>query len=306
MILTVTLNAALDLTYRVDALVPHGSHRVSTVVERAGGKGLNVARVLTRLGIKAVATGLLGGRNGERVAELLDVPATFTPIAGETRRTVVVVDGDATGFWEPGPVVTPEEWLSFVDRYTALLNVSRVVVLSGSLPAGLPVDAYAVLVAAAKAAGVRVILDTSGPGLEAALSAGPDLVKPNAEELTEITARAHLDLSTVDGVVAAAQELRKRGVATVLASRGADGIIAVTPDGAFQAVPPHPVSGNPTGAGDACVAAVARSWAYRLSWPEALRDAVAASAAAVASPQAGELDLRTYLKLRHGVTVTSL
>ena len=304
MILTVTLNAALDLTYEVDALVPHQAHRVSTVVEKAGGKGLNVARVLTRFGEKAVATGLLGGRNGSRVAELLDVPNMFETIAGETRRTVVVVDGDATGFWEPGPVVSAEEWASFVDRYTALLKVARVAVLSGSLPAGLPVDAYAVLVTAARTAGVRVILDTSGPALDAALRAGPDLVKPNAEELAEVAPDG--DLSTVDGVLAAAAALRAHGVGTVLASRGPEGLIALTPDGAFRAAPPHPVSGNPTGAGDACVAAIARAWAHRTPWPGALRDAVAASAAAVAAPQAGDLDVRTFLSLRHGVAVTEI
>lgn len=303
-ILTVTLNPALDLTYAVGALEPGRAHRVSAVVERAGGKGLNVARVLHRLGEKTIATGLLGGRNGSRVAELLDVPARFTPIEGETRRTVVVMDGEATGFWEPGPSVTPDEWASFVDVYTGLVSVARVAVLSGSLPAGLPEDAYAVLVSIARAAGIKVVLDTSGPALEAALGVRPDLVKPNAEELAALVPGA--DLSTVDGVVAAASELRERGAAAVLASRGPEGLVAVTGDGAYAAVPAAPVAGNPTGAGDACVAAVARSWTYRQTWPNTLVEAVAASAAAVAAPQAGDLDVTEYRRQRHGVTVTEI
>src|SRR5690349_24424393 len=102
MILTVTLNPALDLTYRVDALVPHGTHRVSTVAERPGGKGLNVARVLQALGEPVLATGLVGGATGDRVEHLLadeGVRSSFVRIEGETRRTVAVVDrADATGF----------------------------------------------------------------------------------------------------------------------------------------------------------------------------------------------------------------
>jgi tagatose 6-phosphate kinase len=102
MIVTVTLNPALDVTYDVAALVPHGTHRVATVRERAGGKGLNVARVLHRLGEPVLATGLLGGPTGTRIAALLadeGVPSSFVDLAGETRRTVAVVDpADATGF----------------------------------------------------------------------------------------------------------------------------------------------------------------------------------------------------------------
>lgn len=303
MILTVTLNVALDLTYTVDALVPHESHRVSTVVERAGGKGLNVARVLRHLGAPVLATGLLGGRTGERVAELLDVPHDFAPIAGESRRTVVVMDGDATGLWEPGPVVTDAEWASFVDHFRSLLPGKTAVALSGSLPRGLPVDAYAALVTEARKAGVPVVLDTSGPAFTAALAAGPRVVKPNGDELAEYA--PDLDLSEEDGVLAAATRLLDAGADAVVASRGPRGLIAVDGSTAFKGVPPV-ISGNPTGAGDACVAAIAHALAEGRGMADIARDAAALSASAVLRPEAGDVDPDDYRRLREDVVLTEL
>src|SRR5215218_6025860 len=128
MILTVTLNPAIDVTYHVPALVPGQTHRVARVDERLGGKGINVASVLAQLDVPVRSTGLL--RDG---------PPLFAPIAAPPRRTVVVADGrEATGFWEPGLTVTPEEWAGFVAHYVTLLPDTKVVVLSGSLPTGPP------------------------------------------------------------------------------------------------------------------------------------------------------------------------
>lgn len=308
MILTVTLNAALDVTYQVDALVPHGTHRVSAVVTRAGGKGVNVASVLTQIRQPAVATGLVGGPTGEQIRRRLAasrIPDAFVPVAADSRRTLVVADRDgATGFWEPGPTVTAEEWAAFVSRFSGLAKVSRAVVLSGSLPPGVPADAYARLVGIARELGVPSVVDAEGPALTAALAARPDVVKPNAHELATVTGGTAP--STVDEVRAAARELRARGAGAVVASRGADGIVAVTADGAYRAAPPAAVAGNPTGAGDALVAALASGLSRRASWPDTLADAVALSAAAVAVPQAGQVDEREYDRLRKIITVETV
>ncbi|SNY65923.1 1-phosphofructokinase family hexose kinase [Paractinoplanes atraurantiacus] len=288
MIVTVTLNPALDLTYGIDALVPHGTHRVSTVAERPGGKGLNVARVLHALGEPVLATGLLGGHTGTRVASLLDtagVPTSFLPVSGETRRTVAVVDGtDATGFWEPGPVIPPGEWSRFGAHFRDLLPRASVVALCGSLPPGLPDDAYASLIHLATAAGVRTVLDTSGPPLRHGLRASPTITKPNTTELAELVASSDASPSLIRGLTTGA----------VVVSRGPDGLLAVTPDGVRSCAPPAALEGNPTGAGDACVAALARGLRDGTRWPELLADAVALSAAAVASPAAGEIDPEVY------------
>ncbi|WP_018351888.1 1-phosphofructokinase family hexose kinase [Longispora albida] len=295
MILTVTLNVALDVTYAVDALVPGEAHRVRSVTERPGGKGLNVARVLGILGEPVVATGFAGGAAGRRVQELLTVPHAFAEIGAESRRTVVVSDGaSGTGFWEPGPVVTGAEWEGFVARYTGLVSAARVVVLSGSLPGGVPEDAYATLIRIAEEHGVPSILDSSRAALVKGLAAGPAVAKPNAEELAELAPGL--------GVVEAA---RAAGSGVVFASRGADGMLAVTGDRAWRAVPPS-LSGNPTGAGDAGVAAIARGLAYQEKWSLILQDAVALSAAAVLAPEAGAVALPDYERIRRAVTVEEL
>ncbi|BCY11962.1 1-phosphofructokinase family hexose kinase [Actinoplanes sp. L3-i22] len=289
MIVTVTLNPALDLTYPVDALVPHHTHRVTAVSERAGGKGLNVARVLHALGEPVLATGLLGGPTGGVVAGLLDaegVPASFSPITGGTRRTVAVVDReDATGFWEPGPIVSPAEWLRFVDHFRGLIGRASVVTLCGSLPPGLPIDAYGVLTRAATEAGVPVLLDTSGPALREGLAAGPAVTKPNASELAALIP---------DWDVGA---LRALTSGAVVVTDGVAGLRAITPDAEFRCAPPVPVAGNPTGAGDACAAALARGLRDRTAWPSLLVDAVALGAAAVASPVAGAFDPAVYQEM---------
>lgn len=291
MILTVTLNAALDVTYEIDALVPHCSHRVRTVRERAGGKGVNVASVLGCLGVPAMATGLLGGRTGAQITGDLDARGlahAFSSCAGASRRTVTVVsiaDGDATIFNEPGPPVTPGEWSAFVEDLAGLiLRVSAtVVVLSGSLPRGVPDDAYAQLIVVAQAAGARTIVDAEGIPLRCAAAAHPDVVKPNLAELTAATGETD--------PVAGAAALRGLGALDVVVSLGGGGVLALPRDcRPLSARLRARLSGNPTGAGDAMVAALAAGLATGHDWPTMLADAVAWSAAAVLQPLAGAVD----------------
>ncbi|MEZ7002794.1 1-phosphofructokinase family hexose kinase [Streptomyces sp. AD55] len=304
MILTVTLNTALDLTYRVPDLRPHASHRVTEVIERPGGKGLNVARVLAALGHETTVTGFAGGTTGHLVREgLAAVPGlvdALVPTEGASRRTIAVVDrrtGDTTQLNEPGPAVAPAEWDAFQRAYERLLGGADAVALCGSLPPGLPVGAYAGLVRTARAAGVPVLLDTSGEPLRRGVAARPDLIKPNAEELAELTG-AHEPLR-------ATQSARRRGAQAVVASLGAEGLLAVTPEGRWRAAPPARLAGNPTGAGDSAVAGLLSGLVERLPWPDRLARAIALSAATVLAPAAGEFDRAAYENLlASGVTVT--
>lgn len=304
--LTVTLNTAVDLTYRVPALTPHASHRVTDVRERPGGKGVNVARVLAALGHDVTVTGFAGGDTGLSLrAHLAAEPRitdALTPAATATRRTLAVVDastGDTTQFNEPGPDITPAEWAVFLDSYEDLVRApgTTAVALCGSLPPGVPVGAYALLVRVARAAGVPVLLDTSGEPLRRGVAARPDVVKPNADELAVLTGSQDPERATRDA--------RRRGAHAVVASLGADGLLARTPDGTWQARPPAPVRGNPTGAGDSAVAGLLSALAEGLPWPERLVRAVALSAATVAAPVAGEFDPSTYEALLTRVTVTT-
>ncbi|MEW2046842.1 1-phosphofructokinase family hexose kinase [Streptomyces sp. NPDC005476] len=305
MILTVTLNTALDLTYHVPVLRTHASHRVTEVRERPGGKGLNVARVLAALGHEVTVTGFTGGATGRAVRDLLTGTAgvvdALVPVTGATRRTVAVVDartGDTTQLNEPGPVIAAAEWSAFQEAYEGLLGDADAVALCGSLPPGVPVGAYAVLVRAARAAGVPVLLDTSGEPLRRGVAARPDVIKPNADELAELTGSHDPARAT--------QDARRRGAHAVVASLGAEGFLAVTPEGRWRAAPPRRVHGNPTGAGDSAVAGLLSALVEQLPWPDRLSRAVALSAATVASPVAGEFDRTAYEELLGRVTVTAL
>jgi tagatose 6-phosphate kinase len=307
----VTLNLALDVTYDVDRLEVGGSHRVRTVRHRAGGKGVNVARVAQTLGRPALALGLAGGVTGDLVAADLaaaGIAALLTPIAGETRRSVTVVDtgaGDASVFNEPGPQVGPDEWRAFCDRIP--WGTLGVLAASGSLPPGLPPDAYAELAARARHHDVPAVIDTSGPALLAAARAGA-VVRANAAEVRE--AFASEQLATGSAVEAGARRLVELGAAAAVITDGAAGMIAVTPKACWRALPVERVSGNPTGAGDACTAVVAAALASDeptiVDWAGVLRGAVAASAAAVLTPVAGEIDPEAYRRWLPRVVVESL
>lgn len=298
MIVTVTPNLALDITYTVDRLVIGTPMRVPDVRERAGGKGVNVARVLHQLGASIQAIAMCGGNNGKAVAgELVNagLPHRLVSISGATRRAIAVVDsstGEATVFNEVGPMITASEWAGLESAIAAALGDAEVLIVSGSLPPGAPVDGYARIVTASREAGVPVIVDATGEALLLAAGAGPDIVKPNQTELLEATGASD--------VAAGAQILLDMGAAAVVVSLGSDGAIAFseTATQTWTARPSRPIQGNATGAGDAMVAALALGIARRWGWQRRLNEAVALAAAAVAHPQAGSFDEDMYLRAR--------
>ena len=302
MILAVCLNLALDLTYRVAELRPHETNRVADVASRAGGKAVNVARVLHALGHQVVVTGFTGGRVGDAVREELRAAGladATLPITSETRRTVTVREdsgGEPTGISEPGPRIAAAEWSAFLDAFRGLAGGAAAVVLSGSLPPGLREDAYATLVAISAEAGVPALLDAEGGALRQGLPSGPAIVKPNRRELA--------GLAPGDDVVAGAQRLRAAGAGAVVVSLGERGLVAVTGDGVLSAAPPERVgAGNPIGAGDAAAAALVAGLVAGTPWPERLADAAALSAAAVHAPVAGSFDAEAYARYRERVVV---
>jgi tagatose 6-phosphate kinase len=302
-IVTLTLNPALDLTYSIPELKAGTTHRPK-VLAQAGGKGVNVARTLHALGRETVAVLPLGGFDGEAVrAELEDagVPHHVIPIRGATRRTVTVVEesGLATGFNESGPELAAEEWAEMCAAVaslleTAVLDTASVLVLSGRLPRGLPDDAYTELIALADVHGIPTILDTEGAPLLAALPAGPAIVKPNAHELFDATGLTDRRI--------AARQLLDRGARAVVSSHGPDGLTALTADGTWTARPPRIGGGNPTGAGDASVAALAIGLADGSPWPAMLAEAAALSAATVLTDRAGVFDAEAYERFRSEIS----
>ncbi|MGC4109344.1 MAG: 1-phosphofructokinase family hexose kinase [Nocardioides sp.] len=301
MILCVCPSPALDVTHHVGRLVPGQTTRVTAVAERPGGKAVNVARVLHAVGEPVLLIAPVGGETGTRLGLELDalgLPARLVPDRTSTRRTVTVVedDGRATCLTEPA---TTACWPDLVATVEASFADTRLMVISGRLPDGVPEGGLTELVAAARARGVPVVADTHGSALTEALEAGANLVKPNADELGQVTGDAD--------PTRAARGLHDRYGAAVVVSLGHEGVVAVTDGGAWEARPGEVVIGNPTGAGDALVAGLARGLLHdpqTLDHPEdTLREAVALSVAAVRAPTAGDLDLTAHAETLAGVEV---
>ncbi|WP_027466820.1 1-phosphofructokinase family hexose kinase [Curtobacterium sp. UNCCL17] len=327
MILVVTPNPAVDVTYRVAEQRIGETQRVLEVQRRPGGKGLNVGRVLAATGVPTHAVLPLGGDGGRWITHALDdlgLVHTDVAVRGETRTTVTVVDDLAhpTMFGEPGPVLSPDEWDTVTAAVETLLDgdvgrtggavggagtagtadalLAAALVVSGSLPRDSDPAVVARWVTAARHRGVLSVVDCSGTALLAAASAGATVCKPNREELLEATG--------TDDERSGALRLLGLGATVVVVSRGSDGIAAHTAEHVLE-VPAVPgVSGNPTGAGDAATAGLVGVLVEVLvgaglpapdgSVPapddatllRALRSAAAHGAAAVLQPVAGAVD----------------
>ncbi|APA96378.1 hexose kinase [Nocardia seriolae] len=303
-ILTVTMNPAYDMTYRLERLEPGRAQRVLSVEQRLGGKGINVTRILCQLGSYSRATGFADHTFAAAAAD--EFPADFVPALPWVRRTVVISesrDGTATGLWEPGAYVHELHAVDRLrDRIQFLLPELRGLVVSGSLPGGIDETVPAALARAAVAAGVPTVCDVDGPALKLAAAVPGVILMPNRDELERLTGAV---TARPEAVVAAARPLLDAGVGAVIATLGPDGMVAVTASCAWSATLPEPLAGNPTGAGDAAAAAVVRALATgdEPDWPAILTDAVATSAAAVVIPVAGESDLTLRDRLAPTVRV---
>ena len=298
MIVCVAPSPAWDVTYGVERFREHATNRAHTVAARAGGKAVNVARILHALGEQVMVVAPVGGPTGELFAADLagsGMPLVAVDTATELRRTVTIVSdetGDATIVNE-GCTLT--EWPAFLARVEAQLSEASVVVAAGSLPAGAPLDAYGELVRAGARCGVPVVVDTSGPALAAALRGSPSLIKPNLAELPDIT--------DVTDPMEAAQRLSVDSDTAVAVTLGADGIVLAADGELWHGSVSRVLHGNPTGAGDAALAAFTRGIGTGTSWPDVLHDAVALSGAAVLAPYAGEFDPAHHRELSEQVVV---
>jgi 1-phosphofructokinase len=283
MIVTLTPNPSVDRTVEIDALERGEVLRATGARVDPGGKGINVSRALAGHGLLTQAVLPVGGAVGAQLVALLG-PAGITvlpvAISGEVRANVSVVepDGTVTKINEPGPVLTAHEVAALVEVTTKAAAEASWVVAAGSLPPGTSADLFAVLGAALRDLGVPFVVDSSGEPLALALAIGPDLVKPNREELTEVSG---LPVRTVGEAVTAARSLQARGAKAVLASLGADGAVLVEGDQAWygEAAVSAPVSS--VGAGDATLAGFLSAGGHG---PAALREALAWGAAAVQLP----------------------
>lgn len=295
MIVTLTPNPSIDRTYAVDRLLPGAVHRADEDWVEAGGKGVNVARVLRAHGVAVRAVLPIGGPTGESVRELLradGIEVDAVAIDGDLRCNVTVTDplGGVTKVNAAGPTMSPVELDDLVGRVVEVVGAVAVaapdepvwMVSCGSLAPGSPDSLLADVIARVRedvAARVHVAVDSSGEALRAAVAATPDVIKPNLTELEELCARP---LPTFADVVEGAQQLHAAGVGTVLVSLGSEGAVLVGEDAVLAAEAPPVRVRTTVGAGDALLAGYL---SHVGSGPvEALRHAVAFGAAAVQRP----------------------
>lgn len=287
-ILTVTPNPAIDLSAATQTVTTEHKLRCTDVRRDPGGGGINVARVLTRFGARCRALYPAGPVLGRLLRQLLDeegVSSIPLGIAGETRESFTVLEhasGREYRFVLPGPRLEPGEWQACIDHVASIPDAPAWVVGSGSLPSGVPEDFFARLARVARARGARMVLDTSGAPLAAALEEGVHLVKPNLRELRELTGQA---LETEADWARAARELVDARKAEVVAlSLGHRGALLAAAGGGFRAAALQVTVSSTVGAGDSFVAAMVWRLASGGSLEQALRHGVAGGTAALLAP----------------------
>lgn len=277
MILTITLNPSVDIAYQLDTFHLDTVNRVENVQKTAGGKGLNVTRVLKQIGEDVVATGFIGGEIGSYVKKQLtrnDIKNSFVEIGSETRNCIAVLhDGKQTEILEQGPTIQEHEALNFIEHLEIILNNVDVVVISGSLPKGLASNYYVEIVELCKKCGVAVVLDCSGEALKKVLESQqkPTVIKPNTEELSQLIGK-----EVTDDI----QELKSvlsgqlfQGIDWIVVSLGAKGAFAKHKDKFFRVRIPKIKVVNPVGSGDSTVAGIAAGLVHALPEAELLKNA---------------------------------
>ena len=309
MILTVTLNAAIDKRYVVEGFRTGEVNRVKECTYVPGGKGLNVSKPASIYGAEVVATGFAGGHAGAYIEDALKpfgIRSAFYHVDAESRSCINIwdeVNQLQTEFLEPGFTLTEEDFAGFEAKFRQLVQEAKVVAMSGSVPKGLDGTAYQRLVKIVKDAGIPVILDTSGKLLEMGIEAIPTMIKPNIDEIRMLTGKRCDDISEI---IEAARAIHERGVKIVAVSLGADGSLAVGDDGIFRARVPKIDAVNTVGCGDSMIAGFALGLSKGLPLEETLRLASAISAAAAMREETGFFVMEDMEKLLPQIEITRL
>jgi 1-phosphofructokinase len=306
---TVTLNPAIDQTLSIRGFAAGRVNRVHDSRLDPGGKGVNVAGFLAHLGLQVTATGFLGWENQEIFQHFFacnDVEDEFVRVGGPTRVGLKIVDDQTqqtTDINFPGPRVDRKDIDFLFSRFPRFAVPGLWVALSGSIPAGAPVEIYALLIDLIRGHGGRVLLDTSGKPLSAALESRPEVMKPNLDELSELVGHP---LETPEAVRTAAVSLLDRGVQRVVVSLGGDGALFVDRDRALLARPPRVTVRSTVGAGDSMVAGILFSMIHDQPLEEVARRATACGAYAVTRIGPGMVDLASLEQLMGQVEIETL
>ncbi len=309
MIVTVTLNPSLDMVYKVPHLVVDDVNRVAEVAKTAGGKGLNVTRVLHQLGAEVTATGLIGGNIGRYLTDQLDetgISHDFYSIDGETRHSIAILhdNGQQTELLETGPTIAVEELLGFSQKFAKLSMVGDVLTLSGSMPPGVPKDYYQKLIANTDK---PVLLDTSGESLLVSLSGDkkPFLIKPNLSEIQDVL-NIKIDEKDLDQIKAALHNPLFEGVEWVVVTLGGSGAVAKHGANFYQVSIPKIKVVSPVGSGDSTIAGLAYAISQGINDEELLKTGMVTGILNTMENRTGWINAENYDELYEQVQVVRL
>lgn len=307
-IMTVTLNPAVDKTYTTQGVIVGNVNRMRTAMKIAGGKGVNVTKILRQYGCEVAATGFLGGYSGRFIEEELEkrgAECRFVHVSGATRSNMNILadDGYVTEILEPGPAISDREREAFLEQYDKLLSECGLVILSGSVAQGLEADIYETLITRAAALTIPVYLDSSGENLRFGMRAKPQLVKPNWRELEYIMGHRIADR---EEIIDSAEFLRREGISRVIVSMGSKGLLSVTEDGVLYTKARGIEPLNTVGCGDSVVASYAMSYVMGETEEEAILRACAISAANATTLESADIPLATAEDLMNKIIVEKM
>lgn len=308
MVYTITLNPALDRTLWLKKIQPDESNRIEKEQRYAGGKGIDVSKVLTTLGMSNRTLGFVGGFAGEELeGRLLNegISCDFIRISGETRTNIIVNDmstGSQTVFSASGPEIKSYELMKMIHKVEKL-EKPDIVTISGSLPPGVHPEIYRKIIEIAKNEGARNLLDTDGDALKVGIQGFPDIIKPNVHELSRLVG---VELKGIDEIISAARDIREQGIGIVLVSMGDRGILLIGDKEQYLASPPEVEVKNTIGAGDSAVAGFVYGLIKSKSLKEALIYAVAAGTATTLRPGTALCQKDDFLKLIPEITLKAI
>lgn len=290
MIYSVTLNPALDREYIVPDLIPNTVLRATEVHIDFGGKGFNVSRMLAALSTESTALGFVGGNTGQILIDGLEasgISTDFIRIAQETRTNTSIVEMKGDDHYkvnETGPVISPQETEALMEKIHRLLKAGDWWILSGSLPPGVKTNIYARIIELVNREKAKAVLDTSGEALRIGCESGPFLVKPNLEEAIQITSRKPENTMDTEAIIKAIHQF---GVENIVLSTGKERSILSDGKKRWSINPPKITEENPTGAGDAMLAAIVYQLNAGSTMQEAFRWGIASGTAAARLPGTG-------------------
>lgn len=304
MITVLSLSPAIDKIYFINDFSAGNLYRVGDYQISAGGKGINVARVLSQLGVSANVLGFKAGSNGEWLHSSvckLGCTTNFITVEGQSRinnNIIDLVNNTETEILEAGPVISRQSWDAFLELFSEQIKNQKYLVCSGGLPKGLDHFTYARLIKIAKENGVITILDSSGDILSAGIEAGPFIIKPNIRELSNYCGK---NIKSDEDVYTAAKGIIKKGVGAVCISLGRDGAMLVTDKEAYKAKAMDITTINSIGSGDSMVAGICYSLIKGKTVAEGLKLGCACGASNAEFGQIGHIDIDRVWQLYDNV-----